>query len=186
MEFHNLEPRIFLIAGKARSGKSTVCQYLKDELEKKGKRVIISPYTKYLKQYISEITGKEVTEENKPRELLQKLSSDLIKNKLNKKDFFIKRQIDDLDIYSYFFDEIIIPDVRFPEEIEIIKDRFDCVISIGVIRNNFMSDLTKEEQEDITEVALDYYGNYDYIIKNDDNINLQEEVIKILNNERRR
>ena len=121
MNLKNREPVIILIAGKARSGKSTVAEYIRRELEDEHKDVIISPYTKYLKQYISDITKIEVTDENKPREMLQKLSSDLIKKELGYNDIFIKRQIEDISIYSYFADIVIIPDVRFPNEIEVMK-----------------------------------------------------------------
>ena len=82
MNFLNHHPTIILIAGKARSGKTTLATNLKELLEKEQKEVIISPYTKYLKQYIENITNKEVTEDNKQRDLLQKISSELIKKKL--------------------------------------------------------------------------------------------------------
>ena len=180
MNFKNRNPIIILISGKARSGKSTIAKYLEKELQKRKKEVIISPYTKYLKQYISEITNKRITEKNKPRELLQKLSSDLIKNKLGNTDFFIKRQIEDLEFYSYFKDYILIPDVRFPKEIEEIKRKFKNVISIRVERNNYQSDLTEEQKNDITEIALDNYEKYDYKINNNENTNLKEETATII------
>ena len=180
MELNEKTPIIILIAGKARSGKSTVCQYFKETFENMNRKVIVSPYTKYLKKYISDITGKEVTEDNKPRDLLQKLSSDLIKERLGYHDFFIRRQIEDLNIYSYFADVILIPDVRFPNEIEDIKKFFSNVISIGVIRSDFVSDLTRKQQEDITETALDNYDDYDYVISNGIDVNLKSEVNRII------
>ena len=179
MEFVKKNPIIILIAGKARSGKSTLSQYIKENLEKDNKKVIISPYTKYLKHYIEEITGIKITEENKPRDMLQKISSDLIKKELGKENFFINRQIEDIEIYSYFTDAIIIPDVRFPNEIEIIKNKFKNVYSIGIIRENYQSDLTEEQQKDITETSLDNYQQYDYLILNKKETNLYEEAKKI-------
>ena len=180
MELTEKKPIIILIAGKARSGKSTVCQYFKEAFENMDRKVIVSPYTKYLKKYISDITGKEVTEDNKPRDLLQKISSDLIKERLGYHDFFIRRQIEDINIYSYFADVILIPDVRFPNEIDDIKKSFSNVISIGVIRSDFVSDLTRKQQEDITETALDNYTNYDKIIENTSHLNLEKEVRKLI------
>ena len=59
MEFTKKEPLIILIAGQAGSGKSTLAEYLRKEYEKINKRVIISPYTKYLKKYIEEITNEK-------------------------------------------------------------------------------------------------------------------------------
>ena len=182
MNLENRNPMIYCISGKAGSGKSTVGAIIEREYQKLGLKTITSPYTKYLKQYIGTITGVNVTEENKPRELLQKLSSDLIKKKLNNKDFFIRRQVEDIEFYSYFFDVVIIPDVRFPNEIEILKEKFPNVVSIRVERQNYESKLTEEEMQDITETALDKYNNYDYIITNESRKELESDTLKIINN----
>ena len=80
MEFIRKEPLIILIAGKARSGKSTLSKYLQIEYEKQNKKVIVSPYTKYLKLFIEIITGSKINEENKPRDMLQQISSKIIKD----------------------------------------------------------------------------------------------------------
>ena len=182
MNFNKKNTLIILIAGKARSGKGEVASYLKDYFLKKEKKVILSPYTKYLKRYIVEVTGKEFNDENKPRDLLQKLSSDLIKKKLSNPNFFINRQLEDLSFYSYFMDVVIIPDVRFEEEINKVKENFTNVVTIGVKRKNYLSILTKEQQEDITEVAWDNYCNYDYKIENTSLEKLQLDVLKIIKN----
>ena len=182
MNFNKKNTLIILIAGKARSGKGEVASYLKDYFLKKEKKVILSPYTKYLKRYIVEVTGKEFNDEDKPRDLLQKLSSDLIKKKLSTPNFFINRQLEDLSFYSYFMDVVIIPDVRFEEEINKVKENFTNVVTIGVKRKNYLSILTKEQQEDITEIALDNYCNYDYKIENTSLEKLQLDVLKIIKN----
>lgn len=180
MELKHRNPKIFLIAGKARTGKNTIAQIIKEYYERNNKKVVISPYTKYLKLYIEEITNKKIEDNNKPRDLLQKISSELIKEKLKLNNFFIDRQIEDLKIYSYFMDVIIIPDVRFKEEIIKIKEKFPNVISIGVTRKNFISPLTKEQQEDITEVSLDNYHNYDFEIENNGYDDLKNKVLEII------
>ena len=181
MEFIKKEPLIILIAGRARSGKSVLAEYLKKECENQNKKVIISPYTKYLKHYIEEITNQKINEENKPRDLLQQISSKIIKGNLGKQNFFIDRQIEDIEIYSYFTDVILIPDVRFPDEIKTIKEKFNNVVSIGVIRKNYISTLTKEQLEDITETALNDYHDYDFEIENTEKTNLKD-LAKELNN----
>lgn len=180
MEFNNRKPLIICVCGKAGSGKSLVGNYIRNYYNDLGKKVIISPYTKYLKKYISEITGWDMEDYNKPRELLQKLSSDLIKGKLGYKDIFINRQIEDIDIYSYFFDVIIIPDVRFPNEIEVLKKRYYNVVSMGVIRDNYDNKLTDEEKNDVTEISLDGYRDYDYMLYNNGDDKLYNDTISIL------
>ena len=180
MVFKNRNPIIILIAGKARSGKNTVSKILESEFIKEKKEVIISPYTKYLKEYIHNITDWNIEDENnKPRDLLQKLSSELIKGKLGLENIFINRQIEDIKIYSYFKDVIIINDVRFPKEIDTIKNVFTNVVSIQVKRSNYISGLTKEQLQDVTETSLDNYNNFDYIIENDDIELLKEDTINI-------
>lgn len=187
MEFIRKEPLIILIAGKARSGKSTLSKYLQIEYEKQNKKVIVSPYTKYLKLFIEIITGSKINEENKPRDMLQQISSKIIKDELNNPNFFIDRQIEDIKIYSYFADVILIPDVRFPNEISNIKDTFNKVISIGITRKNYISILTKEQSKDVTETALDDYHDYDFEVENTDATNLQDiakELVKKINERR--
>jgi len=179
MLFTKKEPIIFLIAGRARSGKTTIGKIIEEYYIKQDKKVINSPYTKYLKQYIKEIFNEEITEDKKPRDLLQKISSELIKKELNKPNFFIDRQLEDLEIYAYFTDVIIISDVRFKEEIDVEKEKFKKAISIGVIRPNYKSDLTEEQLNDVTEVSLDNYDKFDYKITN--NEQESELHIKVLN-----
>ena len=98
MEFIKKEPIIFLVAGKARSGKSTVAKIIEEEYSKKNKKVLVTQVTKYLKNYIEEITGNKVSDFNKPRELLQKISSVVIKDKLGMSNFFTDRLLEDLKI----------------------------------------------------------------------------------------
>lgn len=186
MELKNRNPLIICTCGKARSGKSLVSQYIYDYYVNKGYKVVFSPYTKYLKMYISTITGWDMSDKDKPRDLLQQLSSELIKGKLNKNDFFINRQLDDIDIYSYFFDIIIIPDVRFPNEIEILKEKYNRVVSIGVIRDNYDSELTDSQKKDITEVSLDNYDKYDYCIYNDNTDKLYSDTLEVINDLRKK
>lgn len=182
MEFTRKQPLIILIAGRARSGKSTLAKFLQEAYQKEGKKVIMSPYTKYLKQYITDVTGEQIDENNKPRDLLQQISSKIIKGDLNNPDFFIKRQIEDIQIYSYFVDIILIADVRFPEEIQTLKEHFPKVVSIGVSRENYISNLTKEQQQDITETALDDYHDYDFEIVNKNPESLKKSAQELMQN----
>lgn len=181
MLYFKRQPIIFLIAGRARSGKSTVGEIIKRYYRSLNKKVIVSQYTKYLKMYIENITGEIIDDNNKPRDLLQNLSRELIKKELKKDNFFIDRQLEDLEIYSYFADVIIVTDVRFKKEIDVVKEKFNNVISIGVIREEYESDLTIEQQKDITEISLDNYNGYDYKIINNKNNDLEYKVLDILN-----
>lgn len=117
--------------------------------------------------------------ETKPRDLLQELGTEVIRNKLNKKEMFIQRQLDDIEIYSYFYDAIIVPDIRLPREIDSVKEKFDNVVTIEVNRINFDSSLTGNQKKHITETAMDNYKDFDYIVTNDTLEKLEEDIYKI-------
>ena len=182
VEFKN--PKIYLIAGRARHGKDTIAGYLKEFYEADGKKVIFSPAAKYIKFYAKEMTGWDGSDETKPRELLQELGTDIIRKKLNKAEMLIERQNDDIEIYSYFYDAIMIPDIRLPREILGVKEKFSNVVTIHVNRINFDNDLTGKQQKHETEVALDNYDDYDYKIINTTLEKLKEDVREIYIKER--
>jgi hypothetical protein len=183
MEIINKHPKIYLLSGKARNGKDTTAEFLKKFYEADGKKVIYSRAGKYIKFYASEMTGWDGKEETKPRQLLQELGTDVIRNKLNKADMLIERQLDDIEIYSYFYDAIIVPDIRLPKEIDSVKAKFDNVVAIHINRINFESDLSSNQQSHITETAMDNYTNFDYEVTNDTLEQLEKDIYKIYKEE---
>ena len=62
-EFRN--PDIYLICGKAKHGKDTFSAYLKEVYESNSKKVVITQLSKYIKYYAREVTGWNLTEEDK-------------------------------------------------------------------------------------------------------------------------
>ena len=172
--------KIFVISGKARHGKDTVALDIKEIYEKKGLRVINLAYGSYIKEYAKKISDWDGKEESKPRELLQELGTDVIRKKIDN-DFFVRRICEDIKVYSYYFDIITISDARFPNELEWPKKIFENVINIRIIRDGYDSVLTKTEQKHLTEVALDEYNNYDYVIHNDGTLeDLKEKVLDVV------
>ncbi|MBQ8234879.1 MAG: hypothetical protein IJZ36_04800 [Bacilli bacterium] len=179
MEYINKHPKIYILSGKAESGKDLVGDYIKDIY--KDKKTIKLAYATPLKEYAKNIIGYD--EFNKPRTFLQEIGIDLIKNKIDDK-FLIKRLMDDIKVYQYFFDIIIITDARFKEEIEEVKNNFFNTTTIRI--NSKDNKLTEKQKNHITEKALDNYDKYDYIIENTSNKdNLYKDILKIVreNNE---
>ena len=158
--------KIFIISGKARTGKDTLENMMKDIYENKNKSVMCLQYAYYLKLYAERITGWDGSEDTKPRNFLQQLGTEIIRNEIDE-DFFVNRVIEDIKVYSYFYDIIIIEDARFKNEIDNIKTIFKDAIVIRIERPNFKSDLTDYQQKHPTEIDLDGYNKYDYIINND-------------------
>ncbi len=159
--------KIYVIAGKARHGKDTTAIAIRKAY--KDKKVINLAYANYIKEFAKKISNWDGKEETKPRELLQTLGTDIVRDKIDK-DFFVKRLCDDIRVYSYYFDIITISDARFPNEIDIPKNLFDNVISIKVVRNHFESPLTLKQQNHATETALDNYNDFDFVLMNDGTI----------------
>jgi len=178
MEFNKRNTKIYILSGKAKSGKNVVSDIITNYY--KDKKCLSISYSYYLKDYIKRITDWNGLEETKPRELLQQIGIELIKNKINDK-LFINRLLEDIEVFSYFYDIIIVTDARLALEIEIPKQRLKNVITIRINRDNIDNNLTENQKNHITETALDNYNNFDYIIENNKDYNeLKNEVIKIL------
>ena len=180
MEFINRNPSIYVLSGKAGSGKSFIADKMKCVLEFRGLKCISIAYASYLKNYIMNITDWDGSEERKPREFLQELGVDLIKNRINS-SMLIDRIVDDISVYSYFFDVIIVSDARFIDEIEVIRDKFSRVCVINVVGGS--NNLSDREKSHITETALDNYNDYDFVIYNDDFLDdnvLDEQIEEVL------
>ncbi len=176
MEFIYRNPKIFILSGKARSGKDEVANMITKYYENK-KSIRIS-YAYYLKNYVQNIIGK-IDDNNKPRELLQNLGIELIKNNLDDQ-LLIRRIIEDIKVYSYFFDIIIITDARLIDEIEIPKKVFNNITTIRINRSYYNNNLSLDEKNHLTETALDNYDQFDYYLENDKIEKLKEDLIKIL------
>ena len=165
MEFIKKNPKIFIISGNARSGKGDISKIISNYF--KDKKTITISFGHYIKDYAKRVSSWDGNEDNKPRELLQQLGIELIKNKIDNK-LFIRRILEDIEVFSYFYDIIIINDARLIDEIETLKEKYKDSISIRVIRNNVSNKLTNEEKKHITETNLDNYTNFDYVVYNND------------------
>jgi len=169
--------RIFLVAGSAGSGKGEVAKLIKEYYIYKLESCVITEYSKYIKKFAQELTDWDGNPNNKPRKYLQELG-DKIRGIDNK--FFINNMLNDLRVYETLTDNLVIADVRMPDEIEDIKLNYDNVSAIYVVNQFAQSNLTLEEQSHITETALEDYEEFDYVIANDDINTLKDKVFKYL------
>ena len=166
--------KIYLVAGRAGSGKGEVAKIIKEYYLSKKRKPIITEYSKYLKLYANEILGWN-GEEPKPRKFLQELGV-TIKENMDMPKMLVNRMIEDIKVYSLYYDVVIISDVRFPEEIEEMKKTFKDVYSIYVVNQFGQSELSLQEQTHVTETALENYSNFDVTITND-NINVLDNRV---------
>lgn len=177
------DPTIYLICGKARTGKDTLCDLIMEELKKQNKKVAELKHSKYIKGYAMDFFGWDGCEETKPRDLLNVIG-DIIRNDLNQKFFMGNRLCEDAKILSYFFDSFVVSDARFKNEVNLIKNSFKNVKTIHLIRSgNYDDGLTEEQRKHITEIDLDDYNEFDYTIDNNGSLeDLREKTTKLINN----
>lgn len=166
MDLENIKkrnPKIYLIAGKARNGKDTLASFIREKYEEKGLKTVNVQVSTYIKMYAEKYFGWDGKEETKPRELLQVLGTEVIREKIDPL-FHINRVCEDIKVLSYFYDVITISDIRAPEEITIPKEKFSRVKVIKITRVDFEEKM--KNRSHYTETALDNFNDYDYKIEN--------------------
>ena len=175
--------KIFVIGGKAKAGKNTFGDYLREQLKDYGYKPCVMHITSPLYAFAMNYFEWDGNENSKPREFLQKMGIEIIQNKLGKKDFLLNRLYEDIEILSEFFDAFIITDARLIHEFESIKDKYEDVVTIKLERTNYNDELTEEERGHVTETELDHYEDFDYIIENKVIDDLKTSAIEIVRNE---
>ena len=143
--------RVILISGSARFGKDSTAFMMKELLEKQKKKVLIIHYADNLKLFAKNYFGWSGQKDQKGRELLQWLGTDVVRN--NYEDTWVDMIIALLKGIKTLYDYVIIPDVRFPNEIDKMCDNFNC-ITVRIIRPDFENGLTDEQKNHPSEVAL--------------------------------
>lgn len=167
--------KIFLIAGKAGSGKNEVANIIKETLSNS----VVTSFSKYIKLFTLELTDWDGRDITKPREYLQNMGDKL---RAIDKDFLTKRILEDIEVYKREgISNVIVSDVRLVNEIEYFKNlnKFD-VIAIRVNSKESKRKLTNDEMNHHTELELDTYQGFDYVIENNFNDDLKKEVEEIL------
>ncbi len=144
--------RVICISGKAQHGKDTSAEMIKGFLEDSGAKVRIIHYADLLKFICKSWFDWDGAKDEYGRTLLQRVGTDTIRAK--DPDYWVDFVCNLLKLFPDEWDYVIIPDCRFPNEINIMKANFDT-IHLRVKRYNFESPLSIEQQNHISETALD-------------------------------
>jgi hypothetical protein len=175
--------KIITISGKAEHGKTLAALILKQRLESLNKKTLIVNYSDLVKFYCSQYFGWDGKKDENGRSLLQYIGTDNVRMK--NPDYWLQSVKNVVDLFSDEFDYFIIPDCRFPNEIDLWKKNNYNLTSIHVSRLNqdgleYQNSLTLEQKLHISEIALDNYM-FDYYIKSKSGIdNLTLEVDKLI------
>lgn len=169
-----------LVSGKARHGKSIVADILKELIEEDGGKAFILAYGDKVKEIARTFYSWDGEKDVEGRRLLQMIGDDDWKIKRNNKYYYVEHIIT-LAKYILEDDEYaLIPDARYPFEIDRVRDGLengDTLHSIRVNRPNFESDLTEEQLKHASETSLDNYNRFDYHIEN---ISIEELAVDVL------
>lgn len=159
--------QVITISGKAQHGKDTSAKILKEMLESEGCRVLTTHYADLLKYICRTFFGWDGRKDEAGRHILQYVGTDIIRQ--NRPDFWADFIIDILQLFPDRWDFVLIPDCRFPNEIECLRKAGLDVTHLCVVRENFTSPLAPEQQAHPSETALDGCKP-DYCIINPGNI----------------
>lgn len=166
--------KVICISGKARSGKDTIAKMMSDELISKGKRVLITHYADLLKYICETLFNWDGSKDDYGRSLLQYVGTEVVRQK--DEDFWVNYVVKILNFFGDEWDYAIIPDCRFPNEIDILKQWFD-VESIRITRPGFKNDLSRDQSKHLSENALDDY-KFDVYVYNTKDLNYLNEGAK--------
>lgn len=175
---------LYLIAGKAGSGKDTLAKLMKEQLEQVGKNVCLLRLTNPLYEMAEQYFGYPNPRQNKPRSFLQTLGVEVIEEKLGKRYFLVDRLSEDISILDSFFDVGIICDARLIKEIEELKRRYPDLVRIHIKNSQLENSLTEQEKNHRTEVEAEQYFDYDEIVQNTTLEELRIQAERIINKKR--
>jgi len=149
-----MEKHLICISGKAEAGKTTLANYLDKKLDS-----LILNNGDHVKDIATRHYRWDGKKDEAGRSLLQWLGTDICrKNNPNIWVNVIKEDIKGLiSEYDYF----IIADCRFENEIEVLKQSFDNVITVRINRSKHISELTEKQLLHPSETSLDNF-DFDY------------------------
>ena len=154
--------KVICISGKAQHGKDTVAEMIKRRFKFTGKSILIIHYGDLVKFICEKYFFWNGEKDKYGRGLLQKVGTDVIRKQ--RPDYWVDSVIDILSFFPGNWDYVLIPDCRFPNEIDKMKEIFDTH-SVRVIRLDFDNGLTPKQKEHPSETSLDNY-EFDSIIVN--------------------
>ncbi len=155
--------RVICISAKARHGKDTAAEMIKYYLECKGQRVLVTHFADLLKFICTKFFNWNGLKDEAGRTLLQYIGTDVVgtKNPAYWAEFIVSI----LRMFENEWDYVLIPDCRYPIEVETVRKSFETCI-LRVERPNFDNGLTVTQKNHPSEVDMDNYA-FDAILYND-------------------
>ena len=145
--------KVICISGHAGSGKDTAAQMLKEYLIEDGKKALVTHYADLLKYICGKYLAWNGEKDEAGRSLLQYVGTDIFRKE--DPNFWVNFVVSMMQISQDLWDYFIIPDCRFPNEVELPKQHGFEVTHIRMERPGFNNNLTEEQENHPSETALD-------------------------------
>ena len=145
--------KVICISGKAGNGKDYSANYLKDKLTEDGKKVLITHYADLVKYICTKFFDWNGEKDEYGRHLLQYVGTDIVR--AQNPNYWVDFVIDMLRMFGDNWDCVLIPDCRFPNEIDKLKEAGFNVTHMRVVRPDYDNGLTAEAKSHPSETALD-------------------------------
>lgn len=177
--------QVILISGKSGHGKDTFAQMLREHLEDDNQKVLTIHFGDPVKWIAKDFYNWDGDKSNVVgRALLQNIGTTLMRSYDSDYWARIIGEFVAAAIQNGDFDWVLVPDARFPNEIDVVKQYCPDALAVRVERydgaNIYENPVFTEEQlNHVSETSLDQY-NFDYIIENHDLTMLRQSAIMIL------
>ena len=175
-----------IISGKSGSGKDMMAQFMKEELAKHGQKALVIHFGDAVKWFCRDFLDWDGKKDEVGRTLLQTVGTDIVRAK--HPNFWTGIVVGLIQAFEPYkdFDVAIIPDARFPNEVDISLENLNNCVSVRIERKNadgtpwINPTLTEDQRNHPSETSLDVFA-FDYIVHNDEGLDtLRESAVSIL------
>lgn len=147
--------KVICISGKAGHGKDTAAKYLKEQLELGENQVLIAHFGDLVKFVCKTYFDWDGVKNEDGRELLQTIGTDIVR--AEEPTYWVDFVADMLGFFEQAWDYVIIPDLRFQNELETLIKRGFHTVHMRIIRDGYESDMPEWQQYHVSETELDDY-----------------------------
>ena len=169
----------YLVPGKSGSGKDMMAQFMKEELAKHGQKALVIHFADAVKWFCRDFLDWDGKKDEVGRTLLQMVGTDIVRAK--HPNFWTGIVVGLIQAFepTSNFDVAIVPDARFPNEVDISLENLKNCVSIRIERTEngepwINPVLTEEQRNHPSETSLDCFA-FDYVVHNDEGLELLRE-----------
>ncbi len=169
-----------VLSGKSGSGKDAMANFIKEEMEKRGHNVMIIHFADAVKWFCRDFLKWDGKKDEVGRTLLQTVGTDIVRK--CHPNFWVGIVIGWIQAWEPYsdFDIALVPDARFPNEVDLALQSLQNCVIVRVERKNedgsawINPELTEDQQKHPSETSLDNYA-FDYIVHNDEDLDMLHE-----------